>query len=81
VFRKNGGMFDLVERLDRGGREIAEKTAGTQMAIDTAFDAVQARHGYHFSISKGEFCIGRASTGDSFVYGTFPAKTARSQVN
>jgi hypothetical protein len=48
MFRKNGGMFDLVESLDRGGRKIAEKTAASQMAVDATFDTVQARHGYHF---------------------------------
>jgi hypothetical protein len=44
VFRKNGGMFYLVERFNRVLGEVAEKIAGTQMAFKTAFNAVQAGH-------------------------------------
>ena len=44
MFRKNRGMFYFVERLNRLLGEVAEKIAGTQMAIKTAFNAVQARH-------------------------------------
>ena len=44
MFRENRGMFYLVERFDGLVGEIAEKTAGTQMAIKTAFNAVQSGH-------------------------------------
>jgi hypothetical protein len=37
MFRENRGMFYLVERFDGLRGEIADKTAGTQMAIKTAF--------------------------------------------
>ncbi|HYW38460.1 MAG TPA: hypothetical protein VE957_10130 [Terriglobales bacterium] len=46
VFRKNSGMFYFIERLDRVLGEVAEKIAGTQMAIETAFNAAQAGHGH-----------------------------------
>src|ERR1700674_2432932 len=44
MFRENRGMFYLVERFDGLLGEIAETTAGTQMAIQTAFNAVQSGH-------------------------------------
>jgi hypothetical protein len=37
-------VFDPVESLDRLSRKIAEKIAGTQMAIKAAFNAAQAGH-------------------------------------
>src|ERR1700719_1303337 len=37
MFRENRGVFYLLERFDGLRGEIAEKTAGTQMAIKTAF--------------------------------------------
>jgi hypothetical protein len=42
VFRKNRGVFNSVEILDRLRREVAEKTVATQMAIKTALNAAQA---------------------------------------
>jgi hypothetical protein len=41
---ENRGMFYLVERFDGLLGEIAEETAGTQIAIQTAFNAVQSGH-------------------------------------
>ena len=37
-------MFYFVERLNRVLGEVAEKIAGTQMTLKTAFNAVQAGH-------------------------------------
>src|SRR5258708_13530310 len=42
VFRKNRGMFYLVERFDRLRGEVAKETARAQIAVETAFNAVQA---------------------------------------
>src|ERR1019366_3111545 len=42
VLRKNSGMFNFVERLERILRKLAEKIAGTQTAFKTAFNALQA---------------------------------------
>jgi predicted NBD/HSP70 family sugar kinase len=62
VFRKNRGVFKFVESLDRLLREVAEKIAGTQIAIKTAFNAAQAghAHGRSFisSISQKRACVG-----------------------
>jgi hypothetical protein len=44
VFRKNRSVFYLVECFDRLLGEVAKKIAGAQMAIKTAFDAVQSGH-------------------------------------
>src|SRR5260370_27399101 len=54
VFRKNRGMFYLVESLNQVLGEVAEKIAGTQMAIKTALDATQAGHHGCSSISRQE---------------------------
>jgi hypothetical protein len=43
MFRENRGMFYLVERCDGLLGEIAEKTAETQMAIKTDFNASSIR--------------------------------------
>jgi hypothetical protein len=60
VFRKNRGVFNFVESLDRLLREVAEKIAGTQMAIKTAFNAAQAGHAHgRSSISSPQrACVG-----------------------
>ncbi|MGO9575913.1 MAG: hypothetical protein ACLPTQ_16485 [Terriglobales bacterium] len=61
VFRKNSGVFNFVESLERLLREAAEKIAGTKMAIKTAFNAAQAGHAHgRSSISSQK----RASGGE-----------------
>jgi hypothetical protein len=49
VLRKNSGMFNFVERLERILRKLAEKIAGTQTAFKTAFNALQAGHAHRRS--------------------------------
>jgi hypothetical protein len=52
VFRKNRGMLYFVESRNRLLGEVAEKMAGTEMAIKTALDAAQAGHQGCSSISR-----------------------------
>jgi hypothetical protein len=63
VFRKNRGVFKFVESLDRLLREVAEKIAGTQIAIKTAFNAAPAGHAHGRSFissisSQKRACVG-----------------------
>jgi hypothetical protein len=46
VLRKNRSMFYFVESLERVLGEVAEKIAGMQMTVKTAFNAVQAGHAH-----------------------------------
>src|SRR5208337_2512785 len=48
VLRKHSRMFYLVEILDRFSRQIAKEILRTQMAMQTAFDAIQS--GYQRSL-------------------------------
>jgi hypothetical protein len=46
MFREDGGMFNLIECLNRGWGQIAEKATRSQMAIDTTFNAIYAGHAH-----------------------------------
>jgi len=63
VFRKNSGMFYFVESLKRVLGEVAEKIAGMQMTIKTAFNAAQAGHAHWRSCISPQkhVCAGLAS--------------------
>jgi hypothetical protein len=60
MFRENRGMFYLVERFDGLLGEIAEKTAGTQIAIQRAFKAVQSGHTHwrYLHLPQKHVCAG-----------------------
>jgi len=64
VFWKNSGVFYFIESLGRRLRQAAEKIAGTQMAIKTAFNTAQAGHAHwrSFISSQKRACVGLASS-------------------